>query len=301
MSRAAWLLLLVLAALWGSSYALIEVALEDDLSPVAIVWARVGLGAAVLVALAARRGALAPLRGHGRELTALALVQVIGPFLLITWGQEHIASSLAGILVAAMPIWIALLSLGGADRLSRWGAIGTVTGLVGVGLLFGVDLSGGALEALGGAAVLLAALGYALGSMLVRRRLGGLPPVGVAAGAMLVAAIALLPTVPFSLPPHAPAAGTLLALLVLGAGSTGIAFVIFYTLIGQVGPNRAGVVSYVAPVFAVGYGVTLLGEPLTASTVAGLVLVLAGSYVAISSRPPWTTRTLRARTPATPP
>src|SRR5947199_4373970 len=165
----------LLAALWGASYLFIKVAL-DDLSPAALVFARTALGALVLVPVALRRGAFAPARAHLGTLALVAAVQIAGPFLLIAAGEQSIPSSLAGILVASAPIWMAILA--GAyvpeERLQDWGLAGIAVGMVSVAALFGIDLGGG--DALvGGAAVLLAGLGYAIGALVAKRRLAGVP------------------------------------------------------------------------------------------------------------------------------
>lgn len=302
MTRAAWLLMALLAALWGASYMFIEVGLRDGLSPVFIVFARIALGAVVLAAIAARAGALGALAGRWGAVLFLAVVQVVVPFLLISFGQEHIPSSLAGILVASAPIFTALLAVrvDEDERLRGWGAAGIVVGILGVVLLFGVDLSTEAAALAGGLMVLLASLGYAIGALYLKRRLTGVPPVGIAAGTMALGTLVLVPAVPFVVPGSAPDALTLAALLALGAGGTGVAFLIFYTLIADVGPSRASVVAYIAPAFAVIYGVTLLSEPLTAGAVLGLALILSGSWLAAEGRLPWQPRPAAAHEAPTP-
>ena len=288
MNRRAWLLMALLAALWGASYLFIKVNLDDGMSPVFLVFTRLVLGALVLVPLALREGALADVRRYWRAVVFIALVQVACPFLLITLGQRHITSSLAGILVASSPIFTALIAARyDADERPHGIAIaGVVTGIVGVALLFGVDLSGDATALAGGLMVVLAALGYAVGSLYIKHGLAGLPPIGIAASTVAVAALLLAPLAPFAVPAHAPSATAAAAMLALGAGSSGIAFWIFYTLVRDVGPGRASLVAYIAPGFSVVYGVVLLSEPLTAGMILGLLLILGGSYVAAEGRLP---------------
>jgi drug/metabolite transporter (DMT)-like permease len=280
-NRRAWIQMGLLAALWGASYMFIKVAL-DDVSPIIVVWVRLVLAAMVLLPIAYRRGALAALRPHMGTIALLSVVQVAAPFLLITFGEKHIASALAGILVASAPIFTALLAFW-VDReelATGWRLVGIGVGIVGVALLFGVDLSGDSAALLGGLMILLASFGYAIGPLQMKRRLQGVPPVGTAAATMTLAALLLTPAVPFAIPSHAPGLDTIGSLLVLGAGGTGVAFLIFYTLIAEIGPGRATVVAYIAPGFSVIYGVTLLGEAFTAGTAAGLFLILAGSWLA---------------------
>src|SRR3954469_7522962 len=285
MDRRAWSLILLLASLWGASYFFIKVALEA-LGPVAIVFARTALGAAVLAPVAIRRGALAPVREHFGTVAFVAGVQIAVPFLLISGGERHISSSLAGILVASAPIFTALIAAVAVheERLPRAGLVGVAIGMAGVVLLFGVDLGGDTL--LGGGMVLLASLGYAVGALTAKRRLAEVPPVGLVAALLSLSALAMVPLLPFSAPGHAPGLDTVGALLALGCGGTGAAFLVFYVLNAEIGPSRASIVAYVAPVFSVVYGVTLLGESFTAGTASGLALILAGSWLAADGRLP---------------
>lgn len=288
MHRRAWILIGVLAALWGASYMFIKVGLDDDLDPTVIVFLRTLLGALVLAPVAVAWRAFGPVRARLGWVAALAVVQVAVPFVLISVGQEHISSSLAGILVSSAPIFTALLALGfdPAERSTGWRLVGIVVGIAGVALLFGVDLTGGTEELLGGAAVLLASLGYAVGAMLIKHRLPGVPPVGIAATTMAIAALAMLPLAAFAVPSHGVEPATVGAMLALGAGGTGLAFLIYYTLIADVGPARATIVAYIAPGFAVLYGATLLDETVTLATIAGLALILLGSWLGAEGRLP---------------
>ena len=290
--------MLGLAALWGASYMFIKIALDGGLSDTFIVFARTALGALVLLPVALSRGAFSAVKANAGWLALIAGVQIVVPFLLITIGEHHVPSSLAGVLVASAPIFTSLIAatVVGEDRLEGWGLVGIVVGIVGVGLLFGVDLGGDSAAMLGGLGILLASLGYAIGAITAKRKLVGVPPVGVASTIMAMSALALLPTVPFGAPGEVPSLGTLAALLALGAGGTGIAFLIFYTLNAEIGPSRASVVAYIAPVFSVLYGVTLLDERFTVGTAIGLVLILLGSWMAAEGRVP-----LRRRTPAAAP
>ena len=287
MTRRAWLMMGATAALWGASYMFIKVAL-DDFSEAGIVCIRTALGAAVLLTLAARWGALAPLHGRLGWVAVIAGVQVVAPFLLITFGETHIDSQLAGILVSAAPIFTALIAIAvdHSERSTGWAAVGIVIGMAGIVLLFGVNLSGSTDELLGGAMVLVASFGYAVGAMLIKHRAKGIPPVALAGSTMAISALVTLPLFLATLPDHTPAVKSVASLLVLGAGGTGIAFLFFYTMIAEIGPARASIVAYLAPPFAVVYGVSLLGEPLTAGAIGGLVLILAGSWLGAEGRLP---------------
>jgi drug/metabolite transporter (DMT)-like permease len=280
-------MLVATAAVWGSSYMFIKVAL-DDFSEGAIVCLRTALGAALLLAFAAHRGVLSDLRGRGRWMAIIACVQVIGPFLLITYGENRVSSSLTAILISSVPIFTAVLALrfDHAERSHGWALVGIVVGIVGVAMLFGLDLSGSGDELVGGGMMLAAALGYAISWMLVKHKLSGAAPEAVAGGTMLVAALATAPLLVISPPTSAPSFDAVASLLALGAGGTGIAFVLYYTLIADVGPARASMVGYVAPAFSIVYGVAILGEHLTVAAIAGLLLILAGSWLGAQGRLP---------------
>src|SRR4029450_12340541 len=218
---------------------------------------------------------------------AIGLVQVVVPFLLITFGENHVDSQLTGILVSAAPIFTAVLALGfdHDERSQGWAAIGIVVGMLGIVLLFGLDLSGSGDQVVGGLMILLASLCYAIGGLLQKHKLSGAPPVGIAGVQMVVAALVTLPLCLADLPDHAPSFEAVGSLVLLGAGGTGLAFLWFYTLISQVGPARASSISYIAPGFGVAYGVILLGEAFSVAAVGGLALILAGSWLAARRGP----------------
>ena len=288
MNRRAWLLMALLAALWGASYLFIKVNLDDGMPPVFLVFTRLALGALVLVPLALREGALDGIRRYRRAIAFIAVVQIVCPFLLITLGQRHIPSSLAAILIAASPIFTALIAarFDAEERPHGIAIAGVVVGMIGVALLFGVDLSGDATALAGGLMVVLAAFGYAVGSLYIKHGLAGMPPIGIAAATIALGALLMAPLAPFAVPAHAPSGAAAAAMVALGAGSSGIGFWIFYTLVRDVGPGRASLVAYIAPGFSVVYGVTLLSEPLTAGMVLGLLLILGGSFIAAEGRLP---------------
>lgn len=286
MDRRNWILLLALAALWGASYLFIKIGL-GDLSPAGVVFARTALAALVLMPFAIRSGGLAPLRGRAGLVAALAAMQVAGPFLLISAGERHIASSLAGILVASAPIFTVLFAvwLDQGERLYGRGILGTVIGIVGVVLLLGVDAGGSGEEIAGGLMVVLAGVGYAVGAFALKRWFTGVQPIALVAATMTVSAALTLPLALLDIPGHI-GLDTVGAMVALGMGGTGIAFVIYYTLNGVVGPTRTSLVAYIAPVFALIYGVTLLDEGFGIATALGIVLILGGSWIAARSPVP---------------
>ena len=291
MERRAWFWLLALGAIWGASYMFIAIGIRD-LSPGMVAFLRVAMAAAVLVPVAAAQGALRGARRYAGWLILVGATQVAGPFMLIGAGEEEIASSLAGILVAAAPLWTALLAIWVDDEERSQGLrlVGVLIGFAGVGLLLGVDLGGGGSELLGGVAVVAAALGYAIGGMLVKHRLAGMAPVGMSGLVMAASALLLLPVALATPPGSFPSLGPIAAVTALGLVGTGAAFVIFYWLLSTVGPARTFVVTYIAPGFAIVYGAIFLSEGITVATIGGLALILGGSWLSAEGRLPWRRR-----------
>ena len=287
MNRRAWTLLIVLGAIWGASYLFIEIGIRD-LSPGMVAFLRCALASVTLLILAGRAGALGGFRPYLWTLAALGVLQVAGPFVLIAAGQQEITSSLAGILVTSAPLFTALLAIwvDQEERSQGGRLVGILLGVAGVALLLGVDLGGSGDQLVGGLAVVLAGLGYAVGGLMVKLRLGDMPSIGVAAWVVTAAAVLLVPAALIGFPSEAPGLGPLAAVTVLGVVGTGIAFAIFFWLIASVGPARSLIVTYLAPGFAVVYGAVLLDERITAATIGGLALILLGSYLAADGRNP---------------
>ncbi|UJA20605.1 EamA family transporter [Thermoleophilia bacterium SCSIO 60948] len=297
MDRRSWLMLGGLAAIWGASYLQIKIGLRD-LSPVVVAWGRVALAALVLVAVAV---ALGEARGIGRrwpEVIAIGAVQVAGPFTLISLGETAIPSSLAGILVASSTLLTAVLAFffDPDERSEGLRLFGVLLGLAGVGALLGIDLGGSGSELLGGLAIVLAGLGYAIGGLWIKARMRDVPPTWLAGCVMCGAALVLLPAAVVARPTDAPSADSLIAVGTLGVIGTGVAFALFYSLFARVGPAKTMIVSYLAPAFAVLYGVTLLDEPIGPGAIAGLAMILAGSWFAAGGR----LRALRRASPQPP-
>ena len=283
MSRRGWVLFAAMCVLWGIPYLLIKVAVAE-VSVAVLVFARTALGALVLLPLAARPGAVTVVRAHWRALLVFALVEIIGPWALLSDAERLLDSSLTGLLVAAVPI-IAVLAgrlAGDTERLGplRWAWLGL--GLAGVALLAAPHVNAGSGLAIG--EVLLVAVGYAVGPIIAARKLGEVPNLLVTASCLGFAALVYLPPALLTMPAALPAPEVLLALAGLGLLCTAAAFVLFFELIGEVGPTRAVVFTYVNPAVAVAAGVLLLGEPLTATVLAAFVLILLGSVLATRRR-----------------
>lgn len=270
-----------MAALWGSSYLFIKVALHD-FTPVFTTWLRLVCGLAVVAPVALRAGVLPLLRGHARGLLLVAAVQIAIPVTLVAVGELWIASSLAGLLNATIPLFVVLLApaLGQSEPLHGRRLAGLALGFAGVACIVGIDIGGNSHLLLGAACLTCSSIGYALGNLTGTRYLSDVPPLAIVTGLLASAVILTLPAALAGLPGHTPGAGPVAAVLALGAGGTGIAYLLYYSVLQRIGPARTSLVAYLIPAFAILYGVLLLDEPLTAGLAAGLPLVLAGCWLA---------------------
>jgi drug/metabolite transporter (DMT)-like permease len=285
MSPRGWALFAAVSVVWGMPYLFIKIGVEE-LTPGFVAWSRVALAAIVLLPIAIKTGAL---RGLPlRWLVAFAAVEIAVPFPLIGFGEQRISSSLAAILIAALPLVVSFLALrfDHAERPTPVRLAGMLVGLAGVVALVGIDIGGRGAELLGAAAVLAATLGYACGPLIVKRHLAGADPLGPVTAAMAIASIMLLPFGIGDFPTETPATDTLVAIVVLGLVCSAAAFLLFFRLIAEVGPSRATVITYVNPIVALALGVAVLGESVTAGAIAGLLLILAGSWLATDGRLP---------------
>lgn len=276
-----WLLLLVLAAIWGASYLFIKVAVRD-LEPTVTMCARSLIAAALLapylLATTGLRRTLTQLRGAWRECAVLGAINAAIPFTLVAWGEKHVDSSVAGIAQATVPLFSFLLGLQFLPHESvapaRW--LGLGLGLGGVSVLAGFNPDGGWWAVAGTLAVVLSSVSYASGGIYGQRRVGAVPGPVLATGSMLASGLMLLPFAAAQLPSEAPgwkATWSLLALAILG---TALAQLILFRLLVIAGARRLSLVTFLMPGFALGYGAILLDEPVTASAVGGLALILAG-------------------------
>jgi drug/metabolite transporter (DMT)-like permease len=285
MTPRGWILFAAVSVVWGVPYLFIKIAV-DDLSPGFVAWSRVALAALVLLPIAWRSGAL---RGLPlRWLTAFALFEISIPFPLIAFGEQRVSSSLAAILIAAVPLVVAFLALrfDRAEQPTRTRFIGMLVGLAGVVALVGIDIGGHGSELVGAAAVLAATFGYAIGPLIVKRHLSDGDPLGAVAGALGIASIMLLPLALGGLPSETPPDDAIASVAVLGLICTALAFLIFFRLIAEIGPSRATIITYVNPVVALALGVAILDEQVTTGAVAGLLLILAGSWLSTDGRLP---------------
>jgi drug/metabolite transporter (DMT)-like permease len=285
MSRRGLVLFVAMCVIWGIPYLLIKVALRG-FGPVDLVFVRFALGAVLLVPIAlSRRVKVEPLLGRWGWVVAYTVIEMGIPWVLLSDAELHISSSLSGLLVSTVPligVVIGVLMRSGEHH--GWRRIlGLAVGLVGAGVLVGFDVSSSTFGAI--AEVLVVAICYATGPYIINRKLSDLPALGVIASSLLLAAIAYAPAAIIQLPHAWPSGQAIAAVVALGVVCTALAFLIFFALIGEIGPVRATVITYVNPAVAVTLGVLLLHERLTAGIVVGFVLILSGSVLAARAAP----------------
>lgn len=287
MSTRGWTLFAAVSVIWGMPYLFIKIAV-DEISPSLVAWSRLALAAAVLLPVAWRLGALRGLRERWRILTVFAAVEMAVPWPLLGFGEVHISSSLAAILVATVPLFVALLAtrFDHSERPTVTRLVGMLIGLAGVVALVGIDIGGKGDELLGALAILLVAFLYAIGPMIVKRRLSDVDPLGPVAASLGIAALLVTPFALVSLPDSTPSADTFASIAVLGLLCSALAFLLFFRLIAEIGPGRATVITYINPVVALALGVVVLDESITTGVVVGLLLILAGSWLSTDGRLP---------------
>ncbi len=279
MTRRGWALFAAMAVIWGIPYLLIKIAV-GEMTPASLVLLRTVIGAALLLPVAAARGWLAPLVPYWRWVLVYTIVEVSLPWFLLADGERRLSSSLTGLMIAAVPLIAAVLQLltRGDDRLDRRRVIGLLVGMIGVAVLVGLNVSFKDLGAV--AEVSLVAIGYAAGPIIIARRLPSLPAVGVVAASLALTALFYAPLAVPQLPRALPSGQVLLAVLILAVVCTALAFLLFFALIGEVGPVRATIITYFNPAVALLLGVAVLHEPFTLGAVVGFSLILAGSVLA---------------------
>jgi drug/metabolite transporter (DMT)-like permease len=287
MSARAWWLFAIVSVVWGIPYLFIKLAVED-LSPVAVAFGRLAVAFALLLPYALHKGALRGLGRHWRVLLVYSVVEICLPWPLIGFGEQRVTSGLAAILIAAVPLIVALIALrvDHEERAEGSRLVGLLVGFAGVVVLLGIDVAGRPGELIGGLAILLAAVGYAIGPMIIKHRFARLDPLGPVTASLGISALALLPFVLAAPPDTAPSAQTIASVIVLGVACSAGGFLFFFALIAAVGPGRATVITFVNPVVAVFLGIVILGESIGTSAVAGLLLILAGSWLSTGGKLP---------------
>jgi drug/metabolite transporter (DMT)-like permease len=277
-SRRDALLLLLLSAIWGASFLFIKLGVEE-LEPSVVVLGRLAVGVAVLLPLLPGRGGLAPLRGRVPPLLVLGAINNALPFWLLGFANTRMDSGLTAVIQAAAPIFTVLLAsrIDPSQHVRGSRLVGMAIGFVGVAVLVGVQRGGELTAAL---AVLGTALCYAVSVLFAGRTMRGVPPLQVSVGQLGVATVLVAPFGLAQLPQAAPPAKTVLAVVLLGALGSGLAYLLYFAIIASAGASRAILVTYLVPAFALIYGALFLDEPVSWVTLTGLVLVLGGTALA---------------------
>jgi drug/metabolite transporter (DMT)-like permease len=283
MSRRALLLFVAMCVIWGIPYLFIRIAVAE-LSPVVLVFARTSLGALILLPIALARGEMRPLFRLWVPLVAFAALEVGIPWLSLSSAEQHISSSLAGLLISAVPLVTTLASILFANReqIGPLNLAGLLLGVAGVAAIVGFNLH--ASDALSFVEMGLVVVGYSVAPVILSRFLIGMPPVGVTAAALTMCAIAYAPAAAVQWPASIPSLGVVVAVVVLAVICTALGFILFFTLIGEIGPVRASVITYVNPAVAAVLGIVALHEIFTAGMAIGFLLVLIGSTLATRRR-----------------
>lgn len=286
MSRRGWTLFAVQSVIWGTPYLLIAIAVES-FSPVSVVAGRTAIAAALLLPIALHQGALGPALAHWRWVLAFALIEMAGPFLLLGHAEQTLPSGITGLLVATVPIFGAFVAFGLGDRhaLSRVRVAGMAIGIAGVALVVGAASGEGEIRLVNVVEVLVVAVCYAVAPFITYRKLVGVPGIGIATLALGMVAAGYVPAA-LVLEDGSPTGRSVAALVALAVLCTSVAFVTFFALIREVGPDRATLITFVNPVVALGLGIVVLGETISVGQVLGMPLVLGGCWLATRGRPP---------------
>jgi drug/metabolite transporter (DMT)-like permease len=278
-ARRALVLFALMSVIWGIPYLLIRVAVAE-ISPATLVFARTGIGTLVLLPIALLRTDVRSVLERWRWVVAFAVVEIGVPWVLLGSAEQHVTSSLAGLLVAGVPLVGTVIAVGSGsrDRVGTTGLVGLLVGLAGVAAIIGVNLGTSDTTALLEIGVVV--VGYAVGPAILARRLAGLSSVGVMALSLSLCALVYAPVAVLQRPAAVPSADVLAAVAILGVVCTALAFVLFSALIDEIGPVRATVITYINPAVAALLGVVVLSESFTAGMAIGFGLVILGSTLA---------------------
>jgi drug/metabolite transporter (DMT)-like permease len=279
MTKRGWILFIALGLLWGMPYLLIRIAVSA-IDPLVVAGSRTLIGALLLLPVALQRNELAAGFRKWRWLLAYTLIEINVPWLLLGHAETRLNSSTAGLLIAVVPLLAGLfVTKLGHERLEPRRVLGLGIGFAGVALLVGLDIQFSDLTAV--AAIMVVALCYAVGPIIVDRKLRDVPAIGVVTASLIVATLVYAPFVPVLWPGHVPASAAW-SVVGLGVLCTAAAFLVFFALIAEVGAARATVITYVNPAVAIVLGAVVLSEPLTLGMAIGFPLVIVGSVLGTS-------------------
>lgn len=281
MSARAWLAFSALGVIWGLPYLFIKIAVQE-ISPFDVAWGRITLAALVLLPIAWRRGALRALARHKAAVVAFALVEFTIPFSAISMGERWIPSSVTAILIATVPLIIAIISrfFGVHERLGTARLFGLAVGFGGVIALVGFGALSGPLAWAGVGCVMIATVGYAIGPLIIQRHLHAVDSIGPVAGSLSIASLLLLGPALLSMPRRMPSAMALSSVAILGLVCTALAMLLMFYLVKSAGASRASIITYINPAVATLLGMGLLDERLGVWGLVGFGLVLLGSWLA---------------------
>ena len=273
----------LMSVIWGIPYLFIRIAVAE-VSPAFLVLARTSIATAILLPVALVRLDLRPILARWQWVVAFAAVEIAIPWVMLGSAEQHVSSSLAGLLIAGVPLVGSVIAFasGSTDRIGSVGLAGLLVGLAGVAAIVGGDF--GTTDPLAFGQIAIVVVGYAIGPAILARRLAGLPSLGVMALSLALTAVVYVPIAALQLPASFPSPEVVTALIVLAVVCTAAAFLLFAALIAAVGPVRATVITYVNPAVAAVLGVAALGERFTVGMAVGFVLVLLGSALATHRR-----------------
>ena len=280
-------LFLLVGVLWGVPYLLIKIAVAEFSTPM-VVFSRVLIGALILLPIAIKQGAIAPAKKYWKLIVVYAILEMVGPWYLISSAEKNISSGLAGLLVATVPIWATIFASINGDK-TVWHStrlFGLVFGFAGLVALVGIESITGNSSITSIAMVLLASILYAYAVNMITQKMPGVSGIALNGIAMGIAAIFFAPFAYAQWPTGAIPQDAIWSIIGLGVLCTAVAFVIFFKVMDDIGPARDSLVTYINTAFAVLLGVLILSEPLTLGIMVGLPMVLVGSYFA--SRKPAT-------------
>ncbi|MCA9879055.1 MAG: EamA family transporter [Thermomicrobiales bacterium] len=282
MSRRGLVLFSLMGVIWGMPYLFIKEAVAS-LSPASVVSVRTLGAALLLLPLAAHQGALRPAFRHWRWVLAFGLIEMAGPFMLLSSAEQTLPSSVTGLLVSTVPLVAAVIAFTRGDRsaLQVRRVAGLAIGIAGVALVVSGG-SDGSVNAIGVIMVLLTAVCYAIAPFVVATHLRDVPALGSISVSMAAVGIGYLP-IALATQDGSPTARSVAAVVALTVLCTAVAFVVFFALIAEVGPAKATLFTYVNPVVALGLGVIVLDEQITGLMLAGVPLILIGCWLATQS------------------
>jgi drug/metabolite transporter (DMT)-like permease len=277
MTRRGIILFAALGLIWGIPYLFIKVAVTE-LTPEFLVLARTALAAAILLPIAAGRGAIRPVLRRWKPLLAFAVVEIVLPWYFLNSAEQRLPSSTTALLMSVIPLVAAVVALafGRRDRITPINAIGMLLGMLGVATIVGFDVEGSDLGSV--AKLIVVVIGFAVGPAILARWMSDLPGVGVIGVALAATAVLTVPIVAITggWPRTVPSAPVVVSVFMLAAVGTGICYLLLFALVAEIGPIRMTAVSYVNPAVAVVAGALVLQEEITAWAVAGFALIVLG-------------------------